>query len=168
MKTLILFFTVMMNAGFASSQTPVLPGSPNTSLPSPKNLKVLQPADLSITNLQLTEAKFDGNLKAWTVKVSVTIKNSGQLVAPKFIIKAMAQKTTPATSGWKDFGYTIAFIPLKPGESATKEFLFIDRDKIMGSAPSFNFKLLSDIRNEVAESNENNNSSVSILISSSN
>jgi CARDB len=148
----------------ALAQNPQLPaGSKPGQLPLPA-LKPLQPADLVITDISIVEAVYDIN---WKVKISVTVKNQGQLIAAKTIIKAQAQKTTPANSPWKDFGYTVAIIPLKPKESVTKEFLFIDHGNEMYKLRQFNLKLTADSRNEVTESNETNNASSVLAISSS-
>jgi hypothetical protein len=159
-KIIFFGFTGMV----AAAQSPQLPaGSKPGQLPLPQ-VKPLLPADLVITGIDVVEAVYDRN---WKVKVSVTIKNQGELIAPKTILKAQAQKIIPSNSPWKDFGYTVAVIPLRPKESATKEFLFIDHENIMYKLRQFNLKLMADIRNEASESDETNNVSAILSISSS-
>lgn len=157
-QSVILLFAFL--ASF-SAWAQSLPGKPQTK-PLPKDLHVLRPADLVVTDLSLVEVTFDGNKKGWRVRVSVTVKNNGELLAGKTMLKASAQLTGRS---WSDFGTPVEIYPIRPGESSTKEFTFLDNNRVIGSASPFSFKVTVDPRNAIPESSETNNISSVISVS---
>lgn len=141
------------------------PSAINRELPAPK-LKPLQPADLVIANTTLVNAVWSPDLKEWVIKVNLTIKNTGQINTTGTDLKPMVQKT--GTSQWKHTGTNGILIGLKPGESVTKEYVFVDKQRILGRTDSFRFKVVMDPFNKVKEANENNNESALLNITSPN
>lgn len=144
----------------ATAQNLPLPtGKPQ--LPAPV-LKPVQPADLVITNISLTEAVFSNDLKNWVIKVSVTVKNAGGLMSIATDLKAFAKQTSNNT--WKPTGTMGILIGLRPGESVTKEYVFVDKQKLLPARAGFEFKVQADSNNKVTESNENNNVSAILAV----
>lgn len=149
---------------FSAAQNPQLPSGTavKPSLPVPVNPKPVQPADLVITNMSITHAAFDINLKGWVIKATITIKNAGGLLSANTDIKPFVKQS--GTSAWKHTGTLGILIGLRPGESVTKEYVFVDKLRVLPQTGSFDFKVQADTGNKVTESSENNNSSSVITL----
>ena len=137
-------------------------GQINTGKPAPKNLTLLQKADLTITNISLVSAT--GQNTDWDVRLSVTVRNAGGIITSKFKIRGLAQNAASATNPWKNFG-DIEFPAVGPGQSVTREIHFLDKPWVMHKIPQFNLRLKADVTNLVIESNETNNEAAPLLIS---
>lgn len=140
-----------------------LPTNVNTQKPAPEKLKLVQPADIVITDMTLVSANFDHGVKGWVIKVNVTAKNNGQLIAASTDLKPLIQIRTTA---WQDIGTAGTLPALKPGESVTKEYVFVDKKRLAGQTATFKFKIWADANNRVKESNDSNNESALLTISS--
>jgi CARDB len=166
MKKNILVSAVVLLACciHAAAQNPQLPSGTavKPSLPVPVNPKPVQPADLLITSMSLTHAAFDVNLKGWVIKVNITVKNAGGLLAAPTDIKPFVKQT--GNSSWKHTGTLGILIGLRPGESVTKEYVFVDKLRVLPQRGGFDFKVQADTGNKVTESSENNNFSSVITI----
>lgn len=150
---LLLFYTV----SFAQNTKPVTrPG-----LPTPTNLRMLTPADLEVVKLQLIAAEKNNSEKLSYVTVTISIKNSGQIAAPTTKVNAFVKKQE--ASKWTKVDQLTAFPAIKPGETVTQKIIFKIPYAVI--APMyFELKVMADAGNSVKESNEQNNSSVGILI----
>lgn len=163
MKTLIPFVAAIFISTIAFAQTPQLPtGKPQ--LPAPKNLKVVTKPDLVITNASVVSAT--GWTDKWDIRLSVTIKNNGGLAAKTCTIKAFVQDAANASNPWKNFIDLPAVIAVNPGQSLTTEIRFLDKAWVMHKIKTINLKLKADAANVVDESNETNNESSVIQITS--
>jgi CARDB len=158
--SLLIAFFISAIAMSQSVQTPV-----NTEKPAPKNLRLLQKADLTITQINIVSAT--GQNTDWDVRLSVTIKNSGGIITPKFKIRGFAQNAAAAANPWKNFG-DIEFPAVGPGQSVTREIRFLDKPWVMHKIPQFNLRLKADGTNLISESNETNNEASPLLISATN
>lgn len=169
MKTLFCFIGLLL-AVIVRAQTPQLPtGKPKLpagkpQLPAPKISTVITKPDLIITNVSLVSAT--GWTDRWEVKLSVTIKNNGSMAAPASVIKAMVQDAGAPSNPWKSFVDLPAIGVINPNQSVTTEIRFLDKAWIMHKIKTINLKLQADARNTVAESNETNNESSIIRITS--
>ena len=151
--TAILFFLALVTNG------------QNTQLPAPEKLTLLQPADLVITGMSVVNAVFNTNVKAWVIKVNITVKNTGQIITAATDLKPWIKKST---SVWKPIGSPAILIGLKPGESLTKEYVFVDKLKVLAPLDVFSFKVQVDASSKIKEGNETNNESLILNISPSN
>ena len=162
MKKSIAFLLVTVSSFCVTvtAQNTQLPiGKPK--LPAPV-LKPLQPADLVITHISLTEAAFNNDLKSWVIKVNITIKNAGGLLSIATDVKPFAKQN--GSNNWKHTGTQGILIGLRPGESVTKEHVFVDKLRVLPAAGGFEFKVQADASNKVTESNEGNNTSVVLTV----
>jgi hypothetical protein len=157
MKKLIYVAVLFFSALAAKGQ--------NTQLPTPEKLKLLQPADLVITDISLISASFNTNVKAWVIKVNITVKNAGQIITAATDLKPWVKKSTAV---WKPIGSPAILIGLKPGESLSKEYAFVDKLQVLAPLDVFSFKVQVDAGSKIKEGNETNNESSILNISPSN
>lgn len=146
----------------AIAQTPQLPNG-NPQLPAPKNLKVVAPPDLSITEVRLISAT--GWSDSWDIRLFVTIKNNGGLIAAESKVRAYVQDASGSATSWKTFVDLPKIPAINPGQSVTTEIRYFDKAWVMHKIRSINLKLKADAGSVVTESNENNNESSTLLIS---
>lgn len=163
MKTLVTFATAIVVSTVVNAQTPQLPaGKPQ--VPAPKILKVITKADLVITNVSVVSAT--GWTDRWDIRLSVTIKNNGGLATRACTIRAIAQDAGNASNPWKNFVDLPVIAVVNPGQSLTTEIRYLDKAWVMHKIKSINLKLKVDAANTVDESNETNNESTIIQITS--
>jgi hypothetical protein len=105
---------------------------------------------------------FSNDLKNWVIKVNVTVKNAGGLISASTDLKPFAKQT--GNNAWKHTGTMGILIGLRPGESVTKEYVFVDKQKLLPARAGFEFKVQADTYNKVTESNENNNVSAILAV----
>ncbi|HEX7846778.1 MAG TPA: CARDB domain-containing protein, partial [Chitinophagaceae bacterium] len=153
LSSAVLLFSIMGHAQVS--------GQPNTQLPAPKT-KSLAQADLQVTELSLVSVQKNAGTKRLTIRVSVTIKNNGNMKAGTSYLKAF----------FKNAGISKAIEPpksiraLNPGESFTEEYVF-ERGYSSDTGytlTTFEFWVRADFPNIVKESNEVNNGSAVINI----
>jgi hypothetical protein len=156
---LMLFFVSALNGLMAQKPMGTNPNQKNL----PTKLEVIAPADLHITGTGLISA-IGGEATVWDVKLIISVKNSGALLAPATKLKVFAQNASNNANPWKPF-VMVAFPSVAPGATVTKEIRVYDTDRVMNKIPRMNLKLKADGENKVSESNENNNESSIILVS---
>jgi|GEM_PF-4511028 len=149
----LLFFSFAVQAQ--------IPQSPITDKPTLK-VKPLQPADLVVTHVSLISAAWNNDQKAWVIKVNVTVKNAGGVISPTGILIGLVKKNNGIR--WEKLPLAAQVNALNAGASVTKEYTFIDRDKILGVNDRFSFLIRLDPANAIKEGNENNNDSAPLAI----
>lgn len=140
-----------------------------TNLPRKPQLPVhkipaLTKPDLQITDISLISDNVNPTTRLHTVTVSLTIKNTGQLPAPAFYISALCLPITTDHITFRDFAAYQYHAAMNAGTSLTAEYIFVEKPAAV-KTPSFKFWVEADISHNVTESNEINNSSPIITIS---
>ncbi len=118
--------------------------------------------DLNFASAELVSAVKDENLKAYIVTVKAVIKNTGTAASKACRMRAFTQHANGGAQLNK-LDEVIQIPGLKAGGAYTKEYTIKIPFALQRES---NFKLLLRVDNdyEIKESDENNNSSVGILI----
>ncbi len=153
---LVIFMT-------ANGQTPQIPsGTPGQpQLPIPK-VKPLAPVDLSISGITFVSCVHNASTKTYLVKVIVTTRNNGGIKSAKTILDAYSK--TPAGGGsWTVVGEGGNVSAIDPGGVYSAVYSFKGSALTMGGVP-FDFRVKTDSRNLLTESDETNNFSATLVV----
>lgn len=155
---LSFLITLQINA-----QTPQVPsGNPGQpQLPSPK-LQPLAPADLLVTVITFVSIVHNAATKTYVVKVIVTTRNNGGLKSAKTQLTAHT-KTPSGAGSWTVMGEAVNVSAIDPGKIYSAVYSFKGNALVIGGVP-FDFRVKTDSGNFVAESDETNNYSATIVI----
>ena len=167
-KIIVLLFCLFAcTAGFTQSTLkPIKPlnGQPGKPvLPTP-NIPPLRP-DLEITNINLMSGHRDTILHEYILIVSVNIKNNGGANAgpTKLHLDFQRQSTHGFYFAGAKNDVNLSTIPANTTLSGTYTF-HINLADLGGGTYSLPIKAVADWGNAIAESNENNNTSVPRII----
>jgi hypothetical protein len=161
MKTSILLFSCLLAGGLSYAQSAKQPIGGNIRTPAPLSQKY-KTADLTISYTALVSAVKDDNQKAFIIKVKAGIKNKGELAAPVSKLRGFVQNTGGGAQ-LNELDNLISIPPIKAGAVHNAEFTFIVPFAIQRGS-RFQLVLRADNTYLVTESDENNNSSLGILI----
>lgn len=123
---------------------------------------VLPAADLVITEISFVSLYFDVTSKTYLVKVVAVIRNNGKFASGKTQLEAQT-KPSEGSGSWKVMGNNVNIPAISSGSNYKSEFSFKGSILLVGTA-TFDFRLKVDPRTVVAESDETNNFSKSIVI----
>lgn len=163
MKAFSSFAVLFLIVLHVNAQTPQVPsGNPvRPQLPIPK-IQPLAPADLTVTGIIFVSFVHNVATKTYIVKVIVTTRNSGGLKSAK--TQLTADTKTPSGSGsWRAMGEPGNVSGIDPGRTYSAVYSFKGNALVIGGVP-FGFRVKTDSGNFVAESNETNNFSETIVI----
>lgn len=155
------FFCFAMNI---VAQTPQVPtGTPGErQLPIP-TLKPLAPPDLIVTVITFVSIVLNPDTKKYTIRIIATTKNNGQVQSAKTQLEAYTKKTS---GSWTLMGSAGNVRFIDPGKIYSAVYTFTGSALAIGSSP-FEFRVKTDSGNFVAESDETNNYSETIVITPS-
>lgn len=155
------FFCFAMNI---VAQTPQVPtGTPGErQLPVPK-LKPLAPPDLIVTVITFVSIVFNADTKKYTIRIIATTKNKGQVQSAKTQLQAYTKKTS---GSWIVMGSAGNVKIIDPGKIYSAVYIFEGIELPIGREP-FEFRVKTDSGNFIAESDETNNYSETIVITPS-
>lgn len=132
------------------------------SVQQQSTLSKLSPADVEVSAISFRSIVFDSRSKIFLIKVFVTIKNNADIKSPKTELEAYTK--SPASGGvWKGLNSLQNVPVIEPGKTYSAEYTFKGSLSTIGSV-AFDFFLKIDPKGLIAELDEINNSSKSIVI----
>jgi CARDB len=159
MKFFFKLLVLVCSVQYSIAQSPPLP---KPQQPAPEKLRLLTPPDLRVEELSLVSVIRDDNVKKINIQVLIRIKNYGELSSVANTALAYIKMPT-GTGTAKTLVTTFPTAAINPGASFVKVFTFREAEGLFRPG-IFDFWLKADGRNIVRESNETNNQSAVIQI----
>ena len=160
MKKFIVFTILIAAALFVKAQTPQVPsGQPGKlPLPAPK-FQPLKP-DLKFISSSVISVVEDATRHLFETTISITIKNQGAVATGTGFFLDLRSKygTTSGGTDYSMIGTNANVLQMAAGETRTVEYVFAKDITTMGRA-RLQCIIRIDPQNNIAESNEENNTS---------